>query len=177
MQVVDRVDTQGRVEKLTEKQRDDLFTKMILGKDVVEETETSRGIFTIKYPRVADLLAIGKVAAFRRNYEPLEAFDAETEMVNMMASTLDVVVVSGPKWFEEAKTRNKNFSFLEVPSRAFISELYGKAYLFREEVESQLNQERGGDDKPVPSQTGNDGAVGGGAFEGLSSEQGNTKPK
>ena len=31
MEVVDHIDTQERVEKLTEEQRDDLFTKLIKG--------------------------------------------------------------------------------------------------------------------------------------------------
>jgi len=173
MEVVDRVETQERVEKLTEEQKDDLFTKLILGKDVTETVETSKGKFVIKYPKTADLLAIGKIAAYRRNYRPPECFDAETEMINIMTSTLDLVVVSGPKWFEDAKTVNKNFSFLEVPSRAFLSELYGKAYSFREEVELRLDPPQRSDNKPISAENGNDDAVDGGAFEGLSGKQGN----
>ena len=174
MEVVDRVEPQERVEKLTEEQRDDLFTQLIMGKDVIEEVETSRGRFKIKYPKAADLLTIGKVAAIRRGYKPQDAFDQETEMINIMASTLDVVVVSGPKWFEDAKTVNKNFSFLEVPSRVFISELYGKAYSFREKVELRFDSPEGSNDKPVSAARGNDDAMDGGAFGSLSSKQGDS---
>ena len=175
MKVVDKIDVQERIEKLTEEQRDDLFTKLIMGKDVTEAVKTSKGIFTIKYPKSKDLIAIGRIAAMRRNYKPIEGFDAEMEMVNAMASTLDVIVVSGPKWFEDAKKANLNFSFLEVPSRGFLAELYGKAYSFREEVEQRLNQEEGSNDKRVPPETGDAGSVDGGAFGSLSNEPDHTK--
>ena len=170
MEVVDRIETQERVEKLTEEKRDDLFTQLIMGKDVTETVETSRGRFIIKYPKAADLMKIGKVAALRRNYKPVEGFDVETEMINMMASTLDVIVVSGPKWFEDAKIINQNFSFLEAPSRVFLAELYGKAYVFREKVELRIDQAEGSADQRVPSKAGNDDAVDGGAFGDLSHE-------
>jgi len=175
MEVVDRVETQERVEKLTEEQKDDFFTKLVMGKDVTETVETSRGKFKVKYPRAADILRIGKIAAHRRNYKPIEGFDAETEMINMMASTLDVVVVSGPKWFEEAKKINQNFSFLEVPSREFLAELYGKAYSFRDKVEQRLDKAEEPADQRVSSEKGDDGDVDGGAFGGLSSEPDDTE--
>jgi hypothetical protein len=170
MKLVDKINAQERVEKLTEERRDDFFTRMVMGKDVTEEVETSRGVFTIKYPKAKDLIMIGRIAAHRRSFKPVEAFDAETEMINVMASTLDVVAVSGPPWFENAKKMNANFSFLEAPSRAFLAELYGKAYSFRAEVERRLNEAEGTDDKRVSPETGADGPVDGGAFGGLSSE-------
>jgi hypothetical protein len=175
MKVVDRIDTQERVEKLTDEQRDNYFTKMVTGKDITEEVETEKGRFTIKYPKPKDQLAIGRLMAFRRNFKPTEGFDSETEMVNAMASTLDVVVVSGPKWFEDAKKVNLNFSFLEVPSRAFLAELYGKAYSFREKVEIRLNQTKGSADQRVPPEKGNDDPVDGGAFGSLSNEPDDTE--
>jgi hypothetical protein len=166
MKIVDHIDTREQAERLTEEQRDDLFTKLVKGKDATEEVETRQGKFTVKYPKAEDLIIIGKIAASRRNYRPVEGFDAETEMVNMMVSTLDVVVVSGPKWFEDAKKANANFSFMEVPSRAFLAELYGKAYSFREKVERRLNEAEGSADSRIPSEKGDDGPVDGGAFGG-----------
>ena len=177
MKVVERVETQERVEKLTDEKRDDLFTSLIMGKDVIETVDTSRGKFEIKYPKTADLVTIGKIAAIRRGHKPIEGFDAETEMVNIMASTLDVVVVSGPDWFENAKNTNKNFSFLEVPSRVFLAELYGKAYSFREKVELRFNPSEGSTDEPVPSEKSNDAPVDSDTFGGLSSESDNPKSK
>jgi hypothetical protein len=174
MKVVDHIDTE-RVEGLTGEQRDDLFTKLIMGKDVIETAETSRGKFEVKFPRAVDLVTIGRIAARRLDYRPVEAFDAETIMFNMMASTLDVVVVSGPEWFEKAKKTNKNFSFLEVPSRAFISELYGKAHSFREKIEQRIDPPEVPADQRVPPEKGDDDAVDGGTFGGLSGEQGDTE--
>jgi hypothetical protein len=176
MKMVDRIDTQERVEKLTEERRDDFFTKLVMGKDVTEEVETSKGIFTVKYPKSKDLLAIGRLMALRRNFKPAESFDTETEMINTMVSTLDAVVVSGPKWFEDAKKANPNFSFLEVPSRAFLAELYGEAYSFREKAESRINQIEESADQRIPSEKSDDDPVGGGVFGGLSSEQDDSKP-
>ena len=170
MEVVDRIESQENVERLTEEQRDDLFTKMVMGKDVTEETETSRGRFILKYPKAADHMRIGRIAAARRNHKPVGSFDDGAESVNIMASTLDVVVVSGPKWYEAAKKANENFSFMEVPSRAFLAELYGKAYSFREKVERRLDQAEGAADQRVPAEEGVGDAVDGGSFGGLSSE-------
>jgi hypothetical protein len=170
MKAVDAIDSAAKAEELTQTEREDYFTKMVMGKDVVEEVETSRGTFTVKYPKPKDMLAIGRVAAFRRDFKPAGAFDGQTEMFNVMASTLDVVVVSGPEWYETAKKANKNFTFLEAPGREFISELYGKAYSFREEVDKRLEAEAGGAGGAVPAAAGADEAVDGGAFGGLSSE-------
>jgi hypothetical protein len=174
MKVVDGIDARNKVADMTEEQRDDLFTQLVLGKDVTEELETSQGTFTVKYPKPKDMIAIGKLAAYRRSYKPAEGFDAATEMDNMMASTLDVMVVSGPARYERAKKTVPNFSFLEVPSRAFIIELYGKAYSFREEVEQRLGEKREPGRQRVPAEEGAAGAVDGGTFGGISGESDDT---
>ena len=168
MKIVDKIEQRESAEALAEDRREDLFTMLVTGKDATEEVETSRGRFVVKYPKPADLVLIGRIASARRNHRPPESLDAETETINAMASTLDVVVASGPKWFEDAKQANQNFSFMEVPSRAFLAELYGKAYSFREEVERRLNQAEEPGDKRVSAEAGADDAVGRGAFGGLS---------
>jgi len=170
MKLVDRIEQQEHVGRLSEERRDDLFTGLVTGKDVTEEVETDRGRFVVKYPKPADHMRIGRIAAARRNHKPVGSFDDATETVNVMASTLDVVVVSGPDWYEDAKKSNENFSFMEVPSRVFLAELYGKAYSFREKVERRLDQAEGTDDRRIPAETGDDDHVDGGAFGGLSSE-------
>lgn len=170
MKITEKVDKTQRVEKLTEEERDDFFTRLITGKDVTEEVETSKGIFIIKFPKVGDLLSIGRIAAVRRGHRPVEGFDAETEMLNMMASTLDVIVVSGPNWYENAVKTNPNFTFLEVPSREFLAELFGKAYSFREKVEQRLKEGQKHPDKRVSSQKSADAPVDGGIFGGLAGE-------
>jgi hypothetical protein len=170
MKTVDAIDTEKRVEKLTEEERDDYFTKMVMGKDVTDEIETSRGTFTVKYPKPKDTIAIGKIAAYRRDYKPAEAFDAASENDNIATATLDVVVVSGPEWYENARNANKLFSFTEVPSRKFLAEFYGKVYSFREQVEKCLEEGETPADQRLPSETGAHDVMDGGAFGGLSSE-------
>jgi hypothetical protein len=170
MKTVDAIDTARKAEELSGEERDDLFTKMVTGKDVTEEIDTGRGIFTVKYPKPKDMISIGKIAAYRRNYKPAEAFDAASENDNIMTATLDVVVVSGPEWYENAKKTNKFFSFVEVPSRKFLTEFYGKVYSFREQVEKRLDEGEEPADRGVPAEAGADDAVDGGAFRGLSSE-------
>jgi hypothetical protein len=172
MKSVDRIETKDPVEKLSEEKKDDYFTDMIMGKDVTDEVETSRGKFEIKYPRAGDIVRIGNLTAFRRDYKPIGSFDAETEMVNVMASTLDVVVVSGPPWFEDAKKMNQRFSFLEVPSKEFLAELYSKAYSFRSKVEQCFNMGKRQTNKRVPAKKGNDDNMDGGAFGSLTNEPG-----
>ena len=176
MKEVQRIDTKDHVEKLTEDQRDNLFTRLVMGMDVTEEINTSQGVFVVKYPRVGDNLSIGRIAAVRRNFKPADGFDTETEMINVMASTLDVIVVSGPKWFTDAKKNNPNFTFLEVPSRVFLAELYGKAYSFREEVEQRFNEAEKPADQRVPPKEGNDDPVDSGAFGEITNERDNKKP-
>jgi hypothetical protein len=170
VELADKIDTENRAEALTEAKRDDFFSSLLMGKDATEEVETSRGKFTVKYPKSADLLTIGKIAAFRRGYKPADAFDAQTDMLNIMASTLDVVVVSGPEWFKNARKAGKDFSFLEVPGREFVTELYGKAVTFRGEVEQRLNTEGGYAPERIPAAEDAHAPVGGGAFGSLASE-------
>ena len=175
MRTAKRTEKREQIEKLTEEQRDDYFTRLITGEDVLEDVKTSQGVFTVKYPRVTDLLTIGKIEAARRNFRPVEGFDYETEMLNTMASTLDVVVVSGPNWFEKARKSNNNFSFLEVPSRKFLAELYGKAVMFREEVEQCLDKGEEPADRRVPTEKGPDDVMDSGASGTLSNKQDNTE--
>jgi hypothetical protein len=86
------------------------------------------------------------------------------------------VVGKGPDWFENVKSANRNFTFLEVPSREFITELYGKAYSFRGEVEKRLVPGKESTDKRISPAKGADDLVDGGAFGGLSNEPDNAKP-
>jgi hypothetical protein len=167
MKTVDAIDTTKKVEELTEEQRDDYFTKMVMGKDVTEDIETSRGKFTVKYPKPKDMIAISKIAAYRRGYKPVEAFDVDGENDNIVTATLDIVVVAGPEWYENAKKMNKFFSFVEVPSRKFLMEFYGKVYSFRERVEERLEAGEESADRRLPAEKGVDDAMDGGAFGGL----------
>jgi hypothetical protein len=162
--IVDKIEPKVKIESLPEEQKDDLYLSLIMGKDYTEEVTTSRGVFILKYPKTADHVRIGKLAAHCRGYRPVEGFDMQTETLIQMASTLDVMVVSGPPQFEHAKKMNEKFSFMEEPSREFLAELYSKARMFRDEVELRLNPQKESEPKRVPAEKGDDAALDGGAF-------------
>jgi len=170
IQVVDKIDTENRLDELNEKEKEDLFTRMVMGKDVICDVDTSRGKFTVKYPKQRELYSIGKLMAFRRNGLPSESFDAVADRINLISSTLDVVVVDGPQWYKSAKSENKNFSFLEVPDDKFLEELYQKAYTFRAKIYESLNTKTGKDNPGVSAGSGAKDTVDSGPFEGLAEQ-------
>jgi hypothetical protein len=140
LNVVSGIEPDKNLDPLTTEEREDLFTKLVMGKDVTTDVVTSRGTFTIKYPKPKDTLAIGRLVSFRRNNYPIESFDTATESINIMVSTLDIVVVSGPPWFERAKKSSSNWDWTMVPDIKFLRELYEKVSTFRLEVESGFDK-------------------------------------
>ena len=127
-------------ETLSEKEREDVFTQLLLGQDATGGVETSRGTFTVKFPKEKDRLAIGRLMCVNRNGLPVNSFDIETENRNLICSTLNILVVKAPDWFEEAKKEVKNFSFEEVPDEEFLLELYQKACSFRDKVQESFRE-------------------------------------
>ena len=74
---------------------------------------------------------------------PAESFDAIANFNLQKVATLDVMVESGPKWYDNLKSKNPNFSWGDMPDGNFIDEVYSKAYTFRAEVQRKL----GGDEE------------------------------
>ena len=87
-------------EFLDEAQTTDMFTSIVMGKDVTEKIKTSRGEFEVKYPRARDLQAIGRLQAYRLNGVPVESFDKNVLAFIQQVATLDVLVLHGPSWYE-----------------------------------------------------------------------------
>ena len=132
-------------QEMTETQKTDLFNAIVRGKDVTEVVHTSRGDFEIKFPRMRDLESIGRLTALRQNGIPSSSFDPYTYSLMQKIATLDILVVSGAAWYENAKKENKHgFTWQEIPSQAFIEELYAKAYEFRNKIQNlfESNTER-----------------------------------
>ena len=129
-------------QNLSEKEREDIFTQLLLGQDATGEVETSRGTFTVKFPKEKDRLAIGRLMCVNRGGLPVNSFDIETENRNLICSTLNILVVKTPDWFEDAKKKVKNFSFEEVPDEEFLLELYQKACSFRDKVQESFRERR-----------------------------------
>ncbi len=151
---------------LSEQDRDDLFTKLLTGQDATGEVETSRGTFTVKFPKEKDLLHIGRLMSINRGGLPVASFDMATENRNLICSTLNVVVTGCPEWFEKAKQEHPNFSFEEVPDDEFLLELYQKAQNFREQVQQSLTPKKGARPVNMASAESVDDPVGTGIFTG-----------
>lgn len=157
-------------ETLDESQRVSMFNSIVMGKDVTETIHTSKGDFKVKYPRARDIQQIGKLQAYRLNGIPVESFDKNIFAMIQQIATLDVLVLEGPAWYENAKKENSNFSWLDIPSQAFIMEVYNALYTFRIKVqkliESDSNEGNKGMDS-VPNAKDNDSP---GLFDGIKSE-------
>ena len=154
--------------ELSDDQKKDLFGNIIRGKDVTEKIETSRGVFEVKFPRMRDLEIIGRVLARRMNGLSVESMDPNIYNLMSEIATLDVVVVSGPAWFENAKKENPEFSWGFIPTQAFIQEVYAKAYEFRLKVSKMLEPSEANGNNEVAAGVSDDGADMPGLFEGLS---------
>ena len=128
-------------EELNEDQRTSMFNSIVMGKDVTEKIETSRGAFKVKYPRARDIQQIGRLQALRLNGIPIDCFDKNVLALIQEIATLDVIVLEGPSWYENAKKENVNFSWLDIPSQAYIQEVYAKAYDFRLKVQKLIESD------------------------------------
>lgn len=156
-------------ESLTEKETVNLFNSIVLGKDVTEIIKTSRGDFKIKYPRMKDLEAIGRKAAIKTNGIPVTSFDTATYNLIQQVAALDVLVLEGPAWFQNAKRQRGSFGFGDIPDQDFIQEVYTLVYTFRYKVQEQIRQNQATTDSRVDSEPNNDTLTLATAFDGLSS--------
>ena len=151
-----------------------MFNSIVMGKDVTEKIKTSRGDFKVKFPRARDIQNIGRLQALRLNGIPIECFDKNVLALIQEIATLDVVVLEGvdseSAWYENAKKENVNFSWLDIPSQAFIQEVYAKAYEFRLKVQKLLESDSKEGSKGVDSvqNAENDGSPG--LFDNVRSE-------
>ena len=157
-------------EELNEEQKTSMFNSIVMGKDVTEKIETSRGAFKVKYPRARDIQQIGRLQALRLNGIPIDCFDKNVLALIQEIATLDVIVLEGPAWYENAKEENVNFSWLDIPSQAYIQEVYAKAYDFRLKVQKLIESDgkEGNTELDAVSDVENNG--GPGLFDNVSSK-------
>jgi hypothetical protein len=147
---------------------DDLFFQLLNGKTIQEKIKTSRGEFTAKFPKEKDIERIGILTAQRRMGVPAASFDATTENSIYKCAVLDVMVESGPVWFENAKKKIKGFSWRDMPDADFIDEVYASAYSFRQTVQGKFkrsDKESAGKDERESVET----SVGDGLFSEVAS--------
>lgn len=155
-------------ELLNETQTRDLFHSIIMGKEVTEWIETTRGKFKVKFPRARDIQTIGKLTAMRLNGLSVQCFDYAVYNLIQQICTLDVIVLEGPDWYQLAKKENKNFGWQDIPSQTFIQEVYALAYKFRLEVQAELDGNSEQTDRELVDDRHSDASAESGLFEGLS---------
>lgn len=153
---------------LSEVQQDDLFMAIVRGKDATEIITTSRGDFKVKFPKPRDLEAMARITANKLANIPASCFSLQNYSLMQQVAALDVVIVEGPAWYQLAKKNNPNFSWADVPSIAYLQEVYALAYNFRLKVQGLIDGNSpevnpGMDEHEAPSNAGDTGA-----FEGLS---------
>jgi hypothetical protein len=157
-----------REETLPEEKKGDLFFTMLNGQTVKETIKTSRGDFTVKFPKQNDLLTIVRLAAIMRNGIPASNFDGAGDYEIQKCATLDVMVDGGPAWFDKLK-KDPNFSWRNMPDANFVDEVYAKALSFRAGVQADFRgvkgDANGGTPEEVPEGVPSD--VGDGAFSGV----------
>lgn len=139
MEITDEI----KNEEYSEEKQNDIFYTLLSGKTYKETVETSRGNFVLKFPKQKDVMQIDRRVALMRGGVPAESFDAIANFNLQKVATLDVMVESGPKWYDNLKSKNPNFSWGDMPDGNFIDEVYSKAYTFRAEVQRKL----GGDEE------------------------------
>jgi hypothetical protein len=147
---------------------DDLFYALLNGKTVSEKIKTSRGEFVVKFPKQKDIERIGLLVANRRNGIPAQCFDTSSENEIYKCAVLDVMVESGPVWYENAKNKNQNFSWRDMPDGDFVSEVYLMAHSFRQETQAKFKRPEkqiAGENERKDVQA----SVGGDVFSGASS--------
>lgn len=152
---------------LDEIKQDDLFMAIVRGEDATEIIKTSRGDFKVKFPKPRDLESMARITANKLANIPASCFSLQNYSLMQQVAALDVVIVEGPAWYQLAKKNNPNFSWADVPSIAYIQEVYALAYNFRLKVQGLIDGNSpavnpGMDEHETTTDTGDSGA-----FEGL----------
>jgi hypothetical protein len=167
---IDNNEQEKEAEIALDDKRDELFYAMLNGQTVTDTIKTSRGDFIVKFPKQKDIISIGRIAAFMRSGIPATNFDAVSEYEIQKVATLDIMITSGPAWFENARKKNKGFSWRDVPDAHFVDEVYAKALQFRQGVQDDIT----GDQKAAAEKPDGENAadvsadVGDGVFQGAS---------
>jgi len=135
MTYIDEVKEKDEV--MSEEKQKDIFFTLLSGKDVTEEIETSRGKFTVRYPKQKDLIAIERRVAYMRGGIASSCFSETANYTLEKVAYLDICVIGGEAWFENLKKKN-SFSWGDMPDTNFVDEVFVKAWTFRAKVQADL---------------------------------------
>lgn len=155
-----------KMDKLSEDKADELFYSLLNGKTIGDTIKTSRGDFVVKFPKHKDIERIGIIVAQRHCGLAAVSFDIDTENSIYKCAVLDVMIESGPVWYEKVKKSNESFSWREIPDTDYIDEVFVKARSFRDRVQEQLRRP----ENPLGGETDPEGiqkAVGSDLFSGI----------
>ena len=148
---------------LPKEKQDDIFFTLLSGKTLSEDITTSRGTFTVKFPKEADMLYIDRRVSAMRAGIPASCFDDNANFRMRKIAFLDVVVESGEDWFNRLKKKN-TFTWGDMPDVNFIDEVYVKAWSFRNKVQTLFTENAADTDRAVSEQKDVPEAVGDGLF-------------
>jgi hypothetical protein len=168
MKLVDDIDNDV-IENPADEKESKLFYAMLNGQTVSDTIATSRGDFVVKFPKQRDLITIGLLTATRRGGIPAAQFDAVANYELERCAYMDMTVESGPAWFENAKKKNPDFTWSDIPDTNFSDEIFAKCLSFRQKVQAFLNGGKQNTDKGT-AETVSGGVppdVGGGVFSGV----------
>lgn len=164
---LEKIENENRISELTEIETDNLFRSIVMGQDVTEWIDTSKGKFKVKFPRARDLEKIGKLTAMRLGGIPVASFEKNIyEFIENLAY-LDVCVIDWPDWWKLAQKENPNFNWGDIPSDKFVWEVYAKAYNFRNKVQKKIDGDKEETDKRVDSVSNINTSSEPGLFDGI----------
>lgn len=168
MEITDEI--KDKDEKQDAENERDLFFAMLNGQTVKETIDTTRGQFVVKFPKQKDMLAIDRRIAAMRYGLNAASYDNTGNFNIQKVAFLDVVVESGPAWYEAAKKKNEGISWGDMPDTTFVDEVYVKAWTFRNEVQEKLKHTSKSTDakSPAPDRGESmDATVGDGLFSAV----------
>ena len=164
-QIIDEV--QEEKKDFSDEQSKDIFYAIVMGKQITKVIHTSRGDFTVKFPKEKDRAAIELLEASRRGGFAVESFSpAANSRLNEIA-TLDVVVIDYPTWFKAAKERNKKFRWGDMPDTEFVDSIFVEAWTFFQAVQSKFTEGKEPESAKPVEPKGVSETVGGGLFSGV----------
>ena len=179
MEFADDIETnENEVETAAGEKKNKIFFAMLNGQTVKGTVSTSRGDFKVKFPKQKDVISIGRLAALMRGGIPAGNFDEVSEYEIQKCAALDIMVCGGPAWYENARKKDKNFSWRNAPDARFVDEVYAKALEFRQKVQERLagNQENAAAGHDEENAGGIPSDVGDGLFSGASGAAERDKP-
>lgn len=145
----------------------EIFSKLLRGEDLTQTVKSSRGEFVFRYPTNGDKIEIERLKSAMLENVNIEKADGETLLMISAIASIDVCLVTAPKWWKGAKA---------CPDRYLLGELY-RGFLQRcIEVQEVLRVANvGGDDRESSNNTGSADVVGSRAFPVFTDRQSSAK--